>query len=242
MLGAPALRVGGLTPFTSLDFPGRFAAVVHLQGCPLACPYCHSPHLRGSGPPAMGWPDVLAWLGTRRGLLDGVVFSGGEPCAQPGLHAALLACREHGFATALATSGAYPRRLARMLAALEWIGLDWKSPPSHTLRATGHAGLGQRFVACVEAVLASGIRHEIRTTYHPAVFERADLTEMARSLAALGARSWVIQEFSTAGVLDRALRPAPIPGPLLAELRAILPGTTVRRLGGCHDEDKASLS
>jgi pyruvate formate lyase activating enzyme len=241
MSGAPALRVGGLTPFTSLDFPGRLAAVVHLQGCPLACPYCHSPHLQGRGPGTLRWPDVLAWLGSRRGFLDGVIFSGGEPCAQPGLHAALLACREHGFATALASSGAYPRRLAELLPALDWIGLDWKAPLLRTQRATGRAGLGGRFLAALEEVLASSIRHEIRTTYHPASFAGPDLTEMARSLRALGVGNWVIQEFSAAGVADRALRPAPVPGPLLAELRAILPGTTVRRLG-CHDRGGESLS
>lgn len=241
MSGAPALRVGGLTPFTSLDFPGRLAAVVHLQGCPLACPYCHSPHLQARGTGTLRWPDVLAWLGSRRGFLDGVIFSGGEPCAQPGLCAAVLACRERGFATALASSGIYPRRLAQVLPALDWIGLDWKAPPSRTQRATGRAGLGGRFLAALEAVLASGIRHEIRTTYHPALFTHSDLAQMAMKLRELGVRNWVIQEFSATGVADGTLRPAPVSGPLLAELRAILPGTTVRRLG-CLDRGCESLS
>src|SRR5579883_974260 len=96
MRARQALAVGGVTPFTSLDFPGRLAAVVHLQFCPLACSYCHAPELRPSRPGTLAWPEVLAWLKTRRGLLDGVVFSGGEPTAQPGLVAALSATRALG--------------------------------------------------------------------------------------------------------------------------------------------------
>ncbi|MBX5454528.1 MAG: anaerobic ribonucleoside-triphosphate reductase activating protein [Acidobacteriia bacterium] len=224
-----ALAVGGVTPFTSLDFPGRLAAVVHLQFCPLACPYCHAPHLQPKRPGTLAWPEVLAWLGRRRGLLDGVVFSGGEPTAQPGLVAALSATRALGFLTGLHTSGLYPRRLAEALPVLDWIGLDWKAPPSNTRRAVGRAGLGPRFAAALAMVRASGIRHEIRTTYHPAVFSPEDLREMARVLAAHGVRAWIIQEFSPRGVADASLREAPLKPELLAELRRILPGVMVRR-------------
>ena len=86
------LRLGGLTPLTTIDFPGRLAAVLYCQGCPWRCTYCHNTELLDAAtPPALPWPDALAFLHRRRGLLDGVVFSGGEPTLQAALADALAA-------------------------------------------------------------------------------------------------------------------------------------------------------
>lgn len=106
------LVVGGLTPFTTIDFPGRLAAVIFCQGCPWRCGYCHNAHLHACGSGERSWPDVRGWLTSRRGLLDGVVFSGGEPLLQRGLAPALGEVRSLGFATGLHTAGIYPERLA----------------------------------------------------------------------------------------------------------------------------------
>ncbi len=82
---ADALRVGGFVPFTSTDYPGALAAVVFCQGCPWRCGYCHNPHLIAArGDDERDFARIVDWLGTRRGLLDAVVFSGGEPTAQAG--------------------------------------------------------------------------------------------------------------------------------------------------------------
>ena len=87
---AETLRVGGITPLTTIDFPGKLAAVVFCQGCPWRCGYCHNPGLLDATQPGpLDWDDVLALLRQRHGLLDGVVFSGGEPLAQSGLPDAL---------------------------------------------------------------------------------------------------------------------------------------------------------
>ena len=84
------LRIGGVTPFSTTDWPGRLAAVLFLQGCPWRCGYCHNPHLQPAiGPVARDYPSTLAWLEGRRGLLDAVVFSGGEPTAQAALGPAM---------------------------------------------------------------------------------------------------------------------------------------------------------
>ena len=122
--GVPALlqrtlRVGGVVPFTANDFPGRLAAVVFTQGCPWRCAYCHNPHLisaRGGDAAAeRAWPDLLRWLGTRCGLLDGVVFSGGEPTAQHAIVDAVRDVRALGFEVGLHTAwraSAAPRSAA----------------------------------------------------------------------------------------------------------------------------------
>ena len=228
-----SLRIGGLTRFTTQDFPGRLACIVHLQGCPLACRYCHAPHLRPRRPGQVTWQDCLNWLEGRRGLLDGIVFSGGEPCSQAGLDAALAECAERGFATGLHSSGVLPDPLARILPLLDWIGLDWKAPPELAGQVTGRARVGQRFLLALDVVLAGGVPYEIRTTYHPSLLPRRTMVEMAETLAARGVAEWVIQEFSCAGCPDARLvaEAAPLPDPLLAEMGAILP-VRVRRAPG----------
>ena len=191
---AEALRIGGLTPLTTIDFPGKLAAVVFCQGCPWRCGYCHNPGLLDATQPGtLGWGDVLALLRQRRGLLDGVVFSGGEPLAQTGLAGALAQVRALGFATALHTGGMYPERLAAALPLLDWVGLDVKAPWARLAAITGAPGSGERVRASLALLLASGVAHECRTTWHPGLFPQEDLQALGTELRHLGLRHWVLQ-------------------------------------------------
>jgi pyruvate formate lyase activating enzyme len=185
------LAVGGLVPFTTIDFPGRLAAVVFCQGCPWRCTYCHNPHLLPRGAGTLPWADVLDWLASRRGLLDGVVFSGGEPLLQRNLPAALAEVRALGFATALHTAGAYPERLAAVLPLLDWAGFDVKAPFADYAPIVGCDG-GRAARQSLELLLASGLPHEIRCTVPPQLDEAA-LGRLCAELAALGAAQPVRQ-------------------------------------------------
>ena len=188
------LRVGGLTRLTTIDFPGRLAAVVFCQGCPWRCGYCHNPELLdASQPGTLAWADVLGFLHQRRGLLDGVVFSGGEPLAQAALPAALQQVRDMGFATALHTGGMYPERLAAALPLLDWVGLDVKAPWAQTPAITGVPGSGAKVRESLALLLQSGVAHEVRSTWHPGLYPLADLQALGQQLAALGLRDWVLQ-------------------------------------------------
>ncbi len=165
---AAALRVGGLTPMTSLDYPGELAAVVFCQGCPWRCRYCHNGHLlptQAADP--IPWVGVRRFLEHRRGLLDAVVFSGGEPSLQAALPAALAEIRGLGFKTGLHTAGPYPSRLARALPHLDWVGLDIKALPEDYPRITGVPGSGERAWASLSLLLAARIKLEVRTTPLP---------------------------------------------------------------------------
>ncbi|MCS7009501.1 MAG: radical SAM protein, partial [Chthoniobacterales bacterium] len=83
---SPPLRIGGYLPLSATDYPGCLSAVIFLRGCPWRCPYCHNPELQPFvGPNTPPWQQILVHLQKRRNKLDAVVFSGGEPCAQPAL-------------------------------------------------------------------------------------------------------------------------------------------------------------
>lgn len=162
------LRVGGLTPLTSLDYPGELAAVIFCQGCPWRCGYCHNPDLltaRGSHPVA--WGQVMNFLCRRQGLLDAVVFSGGEPTRQRALGAAMNEVRSLGFRIGLHTAGIYPQRLAALLPRLDWVGLDIKALPADYPALTGAPASGVRAWRSLRLLLASGIPLEVRTTLDP---------------------------------------------------------------------------
>lgn len=200
------LRVGGLTPLSTTDWPGMLAAVVFCQGCPWRCGYCHNPDLiPARGDNEIPWEDVLAFLHRRQGLLDGVVFSGGEPTRQPELAEAMRAVRALGFKIGLHTGGAYPRRLAAVLPLVDWVGLDVKAPFADYPRITGIAGSGAPALSSLDCVLASGVAHEIRTTVHPALLTDADVVNLAHALSARGVKRHVIQAFRSQGCADAAL-------------------------------------
>jgi pyruvate formate lyase activating enzyme len=189
------LRVGGLTRWTSIDFPGRLAAVVFLQGCPWRCSYCHNPDLLDATQEGrLSWAEVRDFLRARRGLLDGVVFSGGEPTLQAGLGDALDEVRALGFQTALHTGGMYPERLAGLLPRLDWVGLDVKGPWERIDGITGTRGCAPRVKASLCHLIDSGVAFECRTTWDRDVFPLNELHALGRELGGLGVREWVVQE------------------------------------------------
>ena len=200
------LRIGGMTPLSTTDWPGMLAAVVFCQGCPWRCGYCHNPGLiPPRGEHDIPWEEVMAFLRRRQGLLDGVVFSGGEPTLQAALPDAMRDVRDLGFRIGLHTGGMVADNLAAVLPLLDWVGLDVKAPLADYSRITGAAGSGERAYAGLQQVLASGVDHEIRTTVHPALLGDADLADLARDLAARGVRHYVIQAFRSQGCRDESL-------------------------------------
>ena len=213
-LNAACLRIGGLTPLTSIDFPGRLAAVLYCQGCPWRCSYCHNPELLAAGAPmgpaSLSWTQVLAFLQRRCGLLDGVVFSGGEPTLQAALPAALAQVRALGFETALHSGGMYPQRLAALLPLLDWVGLDIKGPPQQHDAITGVPGSGQRAFKSLRLLLASGVAYECRTTWHAGLFSADALLGLADELAAQGVTHWALQQCRpvAAAIAEWSLTPA----------------------------------
>jgi pyruvate formate lyase activating enzyme len=201
--GPERLRLGGLIRCSSVDYPGRLAAVVFLQGCPWRCSYCHNPGLLdANGETRLGWLEVRSFLQRRVGLLDAVVFSGGEPTLQPALGAALDEVRAMGFETALHTSGAYPERLAELLHRLDWVGLDVKAPWHKLSAVAGAPGSAARVRASLARLIESGVPFECRTTWHAGLFPPQDLHTLAGELAAVGVSDWAVQ-------LARGCDPAP---------------------------------
>lgn len=209
------LRIGGFEPFSTVDFPDRLAAVIFCQGCPLRCFYCHNPGLLPATAPALlDWSSIEAALAARRGFLDAVVFSGGEPLAQRALPSAMKRVRELGFAIGLHTSGVYPARLAAALPLVDWVGFDVKSAVEGYEDIVGVKGAGQRAFQSLQLLIASGVDYEVRTTVTARAHDAAALTSLAADLVAAGVRRYALQE-------ERRDDRSPAPGNLFEDAVAI---------------------
>lgn len=200
------LAIAGMTPLSTIDFPGHLAAVLYVRGCPLRCRYCHNAPMQSKyGPIQFSWSRIGSWLRQRRELLDGVVFSGGEPTSDTVLGNALAEVRDLHFATGLHTSGVYPERIKRLLELLDWVGLDFKAPFDRYAKVTGSVESGVKAVRTLEAILASGVDYEVRTTVHHLLLTPDDLEIMAKSLQFYGVKHWVLQKFRPQGCVDEEL-------------------------------------
>lgn len=227
----PGLALAGMTPFSTIDFPARLAAVLHCQGCPLACRYCHSDHLQPVAPGRLPWPAAIARLEQRRGLLDAVVISGGEPCAQSVLPTAITELRRLGFEIGLHTAGLHPDRLGRLLGGLvDWVGFDLKSSTATALAVTGRRLRQDRILHSLDLLMASGVPYEIRTTWHPELLPPAAMLDLAVLLERRRITEWIIQPFWPGGTAPPALAATmrSMPNALLRSLARHVPGTRLR--------------
>lgn len=178
-------KVAGLVKMSTTDWPGKLAAVVFLQGCPWRCVYCHNDAiLNPQAPGVMPWSEVLQFLAKRRGLLDGVVFSGGEPLIDAALPDAIRSVRELGFEIGLHTGGAWPKRLAALLSEplIDWVGLDIKHLEQKYASVTGVKISGKAAYESLAAIVQSGISHEVRTTVDPTVHTHDDVVTLIANL------------------------------------------------------------
>jgi pyruvate formate lyase activating enzyme len=197
------IHIGGLQKVSMIDYPGKLSAVVFLSGCNFRCPYCHNPELaRGESHGQVSAKDVLTYLDTRRGLLDGVVLTGGEPTLQRGLPDLCRAAKARGFAVKLDTNGSFPEVLQTLIreSLIDYVAMDVKTDPDHYAPALCTQDPAIAIRASIKLIMSSGLPYEFRTTcFRPLVSAQA----MARIGKLIkGAKTYAIQKFCAKETLD----------------------------------------
>jgi pyruvate formate lyase activating enzyme len=167
----------------------------------------------GAAAQRIAWTDLVDFLQPRRGLLDAVVFSGGEPTAQSGLADAMRQVRGLGFKIGLHTGGPYPERLAALLPLVDWVGLDIKALPEDYPLVTAVTGSGERAWRSLRLMLDAGIPLEVRTTPLPGLDQRDYLQRLMLRLAEAGVDNYVLQQCQPAHALDPTLAAQTTPLP-----------------------------
>ncbi len=181
--------ISGLQKMTLLDFPGRVACTVFLQGCNFRCPFCHnSDLLPKEGKELMSMEDLLAFLSTRRGLLDGVCLTGGEPTLQPRLIELIRGIKALGFAVKLDTNGSRPAILKALVeeGLLDYVAMDIKNAPSAYGETVGVAALPLAPIEeSIRFLLSDAVPYELRTTLVGQLHTEARIREMGEWLVSL---------------------------------------------------------
>jgi pyruvate formate lyase activating enzyme len=213
------MEIGGFEPFSLCDFPSRPAAVVFTQGCNFRCPFCHNGELLALKAGTIPAAEVLDRLAQRRGLLQGVVVSGGEPCLQADLAEFCASVKAMGLAVKLDTNGSRPAVLADLLARrlVDYVAMDVKAPPRLYANLAGAPVEWNLIAESIRILAASGVPHQFRTTVVGPLLGDEDLDEIA-SLLPPGSRH-VRQQSRAELARDSHLRAATGPVALIQEIK-----------------------
>jgi len=201
---------------TLADYPQKIAVSLFTGGCNFRCPNCHNRDLVLSPDllPDVPMSEIEAFLEARRGLLDGVVISGGEPTLQPDLVPFCAHVREMGYAVKLDTNGYRPDVLRAVLGVVDYVAMDVKAPLSKYESATRVRVDTTRVERSVDLLLESGLSCEFRTTVVPGLLDEQDIVEISAWLAegAAARKSdepaavrYYLQQFVPRNTLDPAM-------------------------------------
>lgn len=199
-------EIKGIEKFSSRDFPGHISSTVFFGGCTFRCPYCHNADLvlRPETIPTMAADGFLSYLDGRKGWLEAVCFTGGEPLLHDDLEDLIRVVRERGLKVKVDTNGSFPDRLEALLALglVDWVALDVKAPLERYREVTRSEVDVEKVVRSADLLRAAGVRTTFRTTVVPGLVGREDVVKIGEWLR--GVPLYVIQPFVPQTPIDPA--------------------------------------
>ncbi len=195
------MRIAGLQKLTLLDFPGHMACIVFTHGCNFRCPFCHNAALVVEDDGAEYDEETFfAFLEKRKGVLDGVVITGGEPLMAEGIEDFIRRIKSMGLKVKLDTNGSFPGRLSALLKdnLLDYIAMDIKALPEKYETAVGVPVKVENVLKSVELIKNCSVPHEFRTTVVKGLHTEEDIVGIA---ATLSGEPYFLQGFVDSGAL-----------------------------------------
>jgi len=189
-----------LTPFTHLDYPNHLACIIWFAGCNMRCDYCYNTDIVFAKNGNHSLDDMLEFLKTRVGMLDGVVLSGGEATT----HALEWFCKEIkklGFLIKLDTNGSNPTAIKELLDLnlLDFVALDYKAPKDKYIQIT-HSNTYDKFSDTLDLLINSDIEFEVRTTLHNDLLHVEDINNIISDLVSKNyTKPYYLQQFLDTG-------------------------------------------
>jgi len=196
--------IGGFQRFSLIDYPDKICAIVFTQGCNFRCPYCHNPEL--VDPKKFGIElkeaEILSFLDRRKGKLDAVTVTGGEPLLQSDLSTFLSEVKRLGYLVKLDTNGSFPSRLEGIVQSkfVDYIAMDIKTSLDKYQQAIKRKIDTRKILDSIRLIMDSGLDYEFRTTVVKALFEKDDFYRIGQLIK--NARLYVLQKFVPSKALD----------------------------------------
>jgi pyruvate formate lyase activating enzyme len=201
------MKIGALQKVSLIDYPGEICAIVFTQGCNFRCPYCHNPELVNPEMYAECLTEeaIFSFLAKRKGKIDAVAITGGEPTIQHDLMDFVKRVRKTGYSIKVDTNGSHPEVIEQLISMklLDYIAMDIKSPADKFKNLTKSDISYQKITQTIELIMKSGIPYEFRTTVLKRLLDENDIENIAHSIR--NARLYILQQFIPSKVLDRRL-------------------------------------
>lgn len=197
------MRVASLQKLSLIDYPDKIATIVFLEGCNFRCPFCQNPDLVLSKENSLIQEKVFfSFLERRKGLIDGVCITGGEPTIQPGLIEFIGRIKKQGFLVKLDTNGNEPKVLENLLKKrfLDFVAMDIKSSPERYSEAVGKKINLEELFKSIDLIQKSKIDYEFRTTAVPGLVNREEIQRIGEWLK--GSKAFSLQQFRAEKTLD----------------------------------------
>jgi pyruvate formate lyase activating enzyme len=198
------MNIGGWQKVSLIDYPGKICSILFTQGCNFRCPYCHNPELVEPAlfGESLSGAEIFAFLEKRKGKIDAVSITGGEPTLQTDLAAYIQPMKEMGYLVKLDTNGSRPDVLERLMKEklLDYIAMDVKAPLNrYPDIARCHVDPG-KIQESIKMIMGSDTAYEFRTTVVKCLLTVADLHKIAALIK--GAHLYVLQKFVSSKCLE----------------------------------------
>lgn len=196
------MKFGGLQKLTLLDYPGKMACTVFTSGCNLRCPFCHNAglvtHIDGD---FISQQDLLQFLSTRKGKLEGLCLTGGEPLLNEDVAQFLAEVKQMGFSVKLDTNGTNPNLLKQLIddKLVDYVAMDIKNSQAKYSLTCGVNVNMEDIEKSVHLLKLGQVDYEFRTTVVRQLHTEQDIEDIARWL--VGSKTWYLQQFVDSGDL-----------------------------------------
>lgn len=198
-----------LTPFTLIDYPNKIAAIVWFGGCNMRCLYCYNPQIVYSSESRINKEEIIHFLKERKGLLDGVVYCGGEPTNYREIIELSVDIKSLGFLIKLDTNGTNPDILKNLIdiKLIDYVALDIKAPYYKYEKITGYKNF-YNIEKSLDILINSNIDYEIRTTVHADLISEEDINQIIDLLERKGFRkTYYLQNYLHAENIGNLAKP-----------------------------------
>ncbi len=188
------MNIAGFQKSSFVDFPGIISCVVFTPGCNMKCGYCHNKHILGGDAPKVDALEVMDYLNKRKGMLKGVVVSGGEPTLQPDLEAFVASIKALGYKVKLDTNGTNPKVVKSLCQKgyIDYVAMDIKANIEKYSLVAGCDVDISKVLETVTYLKESGVWHEFRTTFCPDL-SKEDILDISKKI--VGDSDYYLQQY-----------------------------------------------
>lgn len=192
------MNLYGIQKMTLLDFPGCVSCTIFLGGCDFRCPFCHNFELiDGTMKPTMTDDDLIKFLESRKGLLEGVAITGGEPLMHKDILKLIKRIRDTGYRVKLDTNGYHPELLENILNSglVEYVAMDIKNSPEKYALTCGVETVNlDKIYRSIALLIGGNTDYEFRTTVVNELHEESDFYKIGKVIE--GAKRYFLQRFT----------------------------------------------